>query len=113
MRLDGTLEYDSSCSDDSCRHANVSPEAAANPGSSRRSRFRPWPSVEASDCTKIKKRSLTRDDELDISSLFSLIIQFYDFSPFYLIASFKELSLLKFYSLRPQQHSKVFARREI
>lgn len=97
-----TLEYDSSCSDDSCRHANVSPEAAANPGSSQRSRFRPWPSVEALDCTKIKKRSLTRDDELDIFSLFSLIIiQFYDFFFFHLIVSFKckELSLLKFYSL--------------
>lgn len=83
MRVDGTLKYDSGCSDDSCRHANVSPEAAANPGSSRRSRFRPWPSAEALDCTEIEKKESMKSRRCLMRLMFLLCslltIQFYDF----------------------------------
>lgn len=70
---DGTLEYDLGYSSDFCQHADVSPEAAVNRGSSQRSRFRPWPSAEASDCTEMKKRALNHDLVQLCTSLISLL----------------------------------------
>jgi len=65
-----TSEYGSGFSDDSCRHASASPEAAASPGSSRRSRFLPWPNAEASDCTGHKRKSMISRTSMSLVEIF-------------------------------------------